>query len=163
MRSAVIALIGLVIIGAVVGGGLYWTRNSHLALQGQVLGVRSFSPEPNQTITVIDFRVTNPSTAQFVVKDVDVYLETKDGKTVDAANFADADAQRVFDFYKVLGKKYNPTLLTREKVNAGQTVDRMIAVRFDLPDQEVIGRKSVKLVISDVDNQVKSEIVEQRK
>src|SRR5512133_1585635 len=102
-----------------IGGGLFYSRNSHLELQGKVLGVRSFSPEPNQTITVIDFRITNPSTAQFVVEDVDVKLDTKDGKTVDAANFSDADAQRVFDYYKVLGKKYNPTLVTREQVNPG--------------------------------------------
>jgi hypothetical protein len=162
MRAAVIALIAVLIVGAVLAGGLYWTRFNHLELQGKVLSVRSFAPEPNQTITVIDFRATNPSKDQFVVKDVDVYLETKDGKTIDAANFAEGDAQRVFDYYKVLGKKYNQTLLTREKINPGQTVDRMIAVRFDVSDQDVTNRKAVKVVISDIDNQAKSEIVEQR-
>ena len=42
------------------------------------------------------------------------------------------------------------------------TVDRMIAVRFDVPDQDVQERKAVRLVISDIDNQAKSEIVETR-
>jgi hypothetical protein len=163
MRAAIIALIAILIVGGLVGGGLYWTRNNKLQLNGQVLGVRSFAPEPNQTITVIDFRVTNPSPDQFVVKDVDVYLDTKDGKTVDAANFGDADAQRVFDYYKVLGKKYNQTLLTREKINPGQTVDRMIAVRFDVSDQDVTNRKAVRVLISDIDGQAKSEITEARK
>src|SRR5665647_304689 len=33
------------------------------------------------TVAVIDFRVTNPSTSQFVVKDIDVSLDTREGKT----------------------------------------------------------------------------------
>ena len=163
MRAALIAVIALLIVGGIVGGGLFWTRNNRLQLNGQVLGIRSFAPEANQTIAVIDFRITNPSPDQFVVKDVDVFLDTKDGKTIDAANFADGDAQRVFDYYKALGKKYNQTLLTREKINPGQTLDRMMAVRFDASDEDLANRKAVRVVISDIDGQAKSEITEAKK
>ena len=113
----------------------------------------------DNTIAVIDFRVTNPSNGQFVVKNIDVFLDTKDGKQLDSANFAETDSKRMFDYYKVLGKKYNATLLTRDKIEPGQTVDRMIAVRFTVPDAQVGNRKDVRLVIEDLDG-LKSQVVE---
>ena len=32
--------------------------------------------------------------------------------------------------YPVLGKKYNPNLMIRQKINPGETIDRMVSVRF---------------------------------
>jgi len=146
-------------MAALVGGGLYLTRNNSLVLKGQVLKLRSVPVDNDTTIAVIDFRVTNPSTGQFVVKNLDVFLDTKDGKQVDSANFAELDSKQMFDYYKVLGKKYNATLLTRDKIEAGQTVDRMIAVRFSVPEDQVTNRKDVRLVIEDLDG-MKSQVME---
>jgi len=146
-------------MAALVGGGLYLTRNNSLVLKGQVLKLRSVPVDNDTTIAVIDFRVTNPSTGQFVVKNLDVFLDTKDGKQVDSANFAELDSKQMFDYYKVLGKKYNATLLTRDKIEAGQTVDRMIAVRFSVPEDQVTNRKDVRLVIEDLDG-MKSQVTE---
>lgn len=161
MRSSQVTagLIALVIVGALLGVGWYLTRNNHLELKGEVLKVRSTAIDNDNTIAVIDFRVTNPSNGQFVVKNIDVFLDTKDGKQLDSANFAETDSKRMFDYYKVLGKKYNATLLTRDKIEPGQTVDRMIAVRFTVPDAQVGNRKDVRLVIEDLDG-LKSQVVE---
>jgi hypothetical protein len=161
VRSSTIVagVIGLAIVGALVGGGLYLTRNNRVELKGEVLKVRSAAIDNDNTIAVIDFRVTNPFNNQFVVKNIDVFLDTKDAKQVDSAIFAETDSRRMFDYYKVLGKKYNPTLLTRDKIEPGQSVDRMIAVRFTVPDAQVGNRKDVRLVIEDLDGQ-KCEIVE---
>jgi hypothetical protein len=144
-----------------IGGGLYWTRNNHLDLKGEVLKVRSYSIDQDYTVAVIDFRVTNPSNNQFVVKDIDVTLDTREGKTLDGAVFSEIDARRLFEYYKVLGTKFNPTLIVRDKVEPGQTLDKMLAVRFTSTDADVQSRKAIHISIHDVDGAV-SEIVERR-
>jgi hypothetical protein len=68
----------------------------------------------------------------------------------------------MFDYYKVLGAKYNATLVRREKIDSGQSIDRMILVRFDASDPEVQARKALRLIIHDIDGP-KSELVEVRK
>ncbi len=159
--SLIPALIAVVIVGSMIGGVLYWTRNNHLELKGQVLKVRSYSIDQDYTVAVIDFRVTNPSTAQFVVKDIDVSLDTREGKTLDGAIFPEIDARRLFDYYKVLGTKFNATLVVKDKVEAGATVDKMLAVRFTGTDANIQSRKAIHISIHDVDGAV-SEIVELR-
>ena len=159
--TPVAALIAVLIVGVLIGGGLYWTRNNHLELKGQVLKVRSYSIDQDYTVAVIDFRVTNPSTTQFVVKDIDVTLDTREGKALDGAIFTEIDARRLFDYYKVLGTKFNPTLIAKDKVESGQTVDKMLAVRFTASDADIQNRKAIHIVIHDVDG-VTTEIQERR-
>lgn len=155
------AAIAVVIVCSMIGGGLYWTRNNHLELKGQVLKVRSYSIDRDYTVAAIDFRVTNPSASQFVVKDIEVTLDTREGKTLDGSVFPEIDARRLFDYYKVLGTKFNATLVVKDKVEAGATVDKMLAVRFTGTDANVQDRKAIHISIHDVDGAV-SEIVELR-
>ena len=98
--TLIAALIAVAIVGSMIGGGLYWTRNNRLELKGQVLKVRSYSIDQDYTVAVIDFRVTNPSTSQFVVKDIDINLDTREGKTLDGSIFSEIDARRLFDYYR---------------------------------------------------------------
>ena len=159
--SLIAALIAVAIVGSIIGGGLYWTRNNHLELKGQVLKVRSYSIDQDYTVAVIDFRVTNPSTSQFVVKDIDVTLDTREGKTLDGAVFSEIDARRLFEYYKVLGTKYNETLVIKDKVESGATLDKMLAVRFTGTDANIQNRKALHISIHDIDGPV-TEIVEIR-
>jgi hypothetical protein len=161
-NTLISGLIAVLIVGSLIGGGLFWTRHNRLELNGNVLKVRSYSIDQDYTVAVIDFRVTNPSTSQFVVKDIDVSLDTNDGKTLDGPIFSEIDARRLFDYYKVLGTKFNPTLLTKDKINSGETVDRMLAVRFTSSDAAIQDRKAIHIVVHDVDG-VQTEIVERRK
>jgi hypothetical protein len=161
-QALVAGVIALVVVGAVVGGILYSTRKNAVEVAGEVLKVRSHQIDPTNTIVAIDFRITNPSTQQFVVNEVEVFLDTKDGKSIAGDIFSEIDARRMFDYYKVLGPKHNETLVRREKINSGQSVDRMIAARVESTDAGVQDRKALRLVVHDVDGP-KSEIVEVRK
>jgi hypothetical protein len=162
-RQALVAgIIALGIASAIVGAILFSTRHNKVEVTADILKVRSHQIEPASTIVVVDFRVGNPSTQQFIVRDVEVFLDTKDGKSLAGDIFSEVDAQRMFDYYKVLGPKHNPTLIRREKINSGQSIDRMIAARVDASDTDVQQRKAVRLVIHDVDGP-KSELVEVRK
>lgn len=162
-RQALVAgAIALVIVTATVAGILYSTRRNKVQVTAEILKVRSHERDPGHTLVVLDFRVTNPSTQPFTVREVEVFLDTKDGKSLKADTFAEIDAQRMFDYYKVLGEKYNPTLVLRERLSSGQTIDRMIAVQFDTTDEVVQDRKALRMVIHEV-LAAKSEIVEVRK
>jgi hypothetical protein len=161
-QVAIVGVIALAVVGAIVGGVLFSTRHNKVEVTADILKVRSHQIDTASTIVAVDFRVNNPSTQQFVVREVEVFLDTKDGKSLPGDVFSEIDAQRMFDYFKVLGPKHNATLLRREKVNSGQSVDRMIAARFDANDATVQERKAIRLIIHDVDGP-KSEVVEMRK
>jgi hypothetical protein len=160
-QTLIAGAIAVFLVGGVVGGILFSTRKNRVELTGKVLQVRSHMIDPENTVAVIDFRISNPSTQQFVVREVEVFLDKADGAPMDGAVFAEIDAQRAFQYYPVLGKKYNATLVLRDKIEPGQSVDRMILVRFSAPDELVRGRKAIRILIKDVDGP-RSEIREQR-
>ena len=60
---------------------------------------------------------------------------------------------------RCLGKKYNPNLMIRQKINPGQTIDRMISVRFPGGEERVQKRKGLRIIVRDIDG-AKTEIVE---
>jgi hypothetical protein len=113
--------------------------------------VRTKGIDNENTIAILDFRLSNPSDVQFIVRDVVVTIDTADGKAMEGDTVAEVDAERLFQYYPVLGQKYNPTLMIRSKVNPGQTLDRMIAVRFPTSEQQVQDRKSLRIRIREVD------------
>lgn len=145
-QTIVAGLIALAAVAAVIGGILYSTRNNKVELSGSVLRVRSHAVDAENTIVFADVRVQNPSTQQFVIKDVEVYLDDTKGEII-----SETDAQRLFAYFPVLGKKDNPNLMIRQKINSGATVDRMVSVRFPGPDERVQGRKSLRIVLRDAD------------
>jgi len=66
---------------------------------------------------------------------------------------------RLFDAVPLLGQKYNPTLIAREKIASHESEDRMVAARFEVPDDRLEARKRLVLRIEEVDGAV-SEISE---
>lgn len=161
-QVVIIGVIALAIVSAVVGSILFSTRHNKVEVTADILKVRSHQFDPNSTIVVVDFRVNNPSTQQFLVRDVEIFLDTADGKSLPGDIFSDVDAQRMLEYYKVLGPKHNKTLIRRERLDSGQSVDRMIAARIDANDEAVHDRKAIRLIIHDVDGP-KSEVIEVKK
>lgn len=147
----------LIIATAVV---LFLNRGSHVVLEGSVQKVRIQSLEERSSVVVIDFRFVNPSNYPFVVRTVDVAMIDHDGNRHEGIAIADVDAQRIFQYYPLLGPKYNRSLILRDRVEAKQSLDRMISARFDLPDSAVQLRKQLIIRVEDVDGTV-SEIVEE--
>lgn len=158
-RETLVALgIGLAIALAIGAGALWINRGSHLALEGSVQKVR-FQGQDASTAVIADFRAANTSDVPFVVRDVLVIVVDANGKDVEGTTVADSDAARFLDYYKQLGPKYNDSLKVKDRISAKQSVDRMIAARFDLPEAQVQARKNLRIRIEDVDGTV-SEIFE---
>jgi hypothetical protein len=158
-NRAAIGFLALVLVGLVVGGILFSTRHNKVELSGSVLKIRTYAVSEDDTLVFADIRVTNPSTQQFVVRDVDVYLDPASGERIQGDTFTEADAKRMFEYYPVLGKKYNPNLMIRQKINPGESIDRMVSVRFPGTEESFQKRKGLRILITDVDG-AKTEIVE---
>jgi hypothetical protein len=150
---------GLVVVLIVVGVILFMQRGSHIELKGAILKVRTLALDERSSIAVIDFRFANPSNYPFVVRTVDVSVTGAAGEDHPGSAVSEVDANRLFQYYPVLGQKFNDSLLTRDKIAARTTQDRMIAVRFEIPVAQLEARKNLKIRIEDVDGPV-SELAE---
>lgn len=153
--------IALLIVVAAVSGILLSTRKNRLELNGDVLKVRSYQMDPEHTIVLVDMRVANPSTQQFVVREVEAFIEEAEGKSTPADIFAEPDIQRILAYYPVLGEKFNRGLLRQDKINPGETTDRCIAFSAPMTDERFAARMAVKFVVHDVDRK-STEIREKR-
>ena len=71
----------------------------------------------------------------------------------------EVDAKRIFEYYPILGQKYNASLITRDRIPGRTTEDRMIVARFEIPVAALDARKNLKVRIEDVDGPV-SELAE---
>lgn len=151
--------IGIAVIAIAVAGVFYVQRGAHIELKGSILKVRTQALDENSTAVVVDFRFANPSDYPFAVRSVEVTIDDNQGHTYEGTPVAEVDAKRLFEYYKFLGPKYNDSLLPRDRIPAHQSVDRMIAVRFDGPVALIDGRKNLKVKVEEVDGAV-SEISE---
>ena len=161
-HSILIGAIALALVAAAVSSILLTTRKNRVELTGEVLKVRTHQIDPEHTIVLIDARIHNPSTQQFVVREVEVFVDEKDGRKTATDIFAETDIKRVVDYYKTLGTKDNPGLLRKDKINSGTSTDRTIAVSAPMTDQRFSERKALRLIVHDVDGK-QTEIVETRK
>ena len=145
-QGIIAGAIAIVAVAAIVS-----TRKNHLELKGEILKVRSHQLDTEHTLALIDVRLQNPSTQQFLVKEVEVYVTDPRGKQVQAELFSEPDSQRFVDYYPVLGKKYNQGLIQRDKINPAQTVDRTVSVSAPLPDAQFELRKNIRIRVHDAD------------
>jgi hypothetical protein len=146
--------IGIAVIAVAVGGIFYMQRGAHLTLPGKVLKVRTAPLDDNSSAAVVDFRVTNPSDYNFMTKSVTLVLEEPNGNQIEGQTASEMDAERLISGIPLLGQKYNDSLKERDKVPAHDTVDRMVAARFEVPESKLTGRKRFIVRIQEVDGMV---------
>jgi len=152
--NPVALVVGLLVVAAGVGSVLYMLRGEHIDLKGSVLKVRTQAMDEKSSVAIIDFRFVNPADYPFVVKEVIVSIEDKDGKTWEGQPVSELDARRLFEYYPQLGQKFNESLMMRDKIMGRQSMDRMIATRFEVPEATVESRKKLTIRIVDVDGPV---------
>lgn len=154
-KNFLIALgIGVACIAIAVAGILYMQRGAHLELPGKFLKVRTAPLDEQSSVAVIDFRIGNPSDYPAVVRTVTVFAEQKDGSRLEGKTISDVDARRVFDGLPLLGQKYNASLVMRDRIPAHATWDRMIAARFEIPDEQLQKRNRLLISIEEIDGKV---------
>jgi len=159
LRLLGFVLVGLALVGAAVAWVYYAQRGAHLVLQGSVSKVRTVATDENGSVAIVDFRFVNVADYRWVIRKVDVSVTDARGRTVPGSTVSEVDAARLFEYFPLLGQKYNDSLIARARLEPHQTIDRMIAARFDIPEAELQTRKNLRIRIEDVDGAV-SEITE---
>ncbi len=143
--------IGVIVIGLGIFLVLSSTKGSHLVLNGKILKIRTGALSEDDSIAVMDFRLENPSNVAFVVRQVEVTLEKKDGTMADGLVIAKGDLKQLFKYNRFLGDQYNDSLTIKDEIAPHTTVDRMVAARFEVKSQELEAGKAIHLSIQDMD------------
>ncbi len=158
-RLLIYVLVGVAVVAAVVAWMFYIQRGAHMELKGVILKVRTLATDEHSSVALIDFRVTNVADYVWMVRSVDVSVVDGQGYLVEGSTISDVDAARLFEYYPLLGQKYNQSLTPRTRIQPHQTIDRMIGVRFEIPEAQVKARGNLTIRVVEVDGGV-SEIVE---
>jgi hypothetical protein len=143
--------IGVVAVGVAVFLAVSGNEGSHLHLQGKILKVRTGALGDGNSIAVLDFRVENPSDIPFVVGNVEVSLEKKNGEMVDGVTTSKSDLKQLFEYNRFLGDRYNDGLGLKDTIAPHSMVDRMVAAHFEVSNQTLDAAKAVHLSLHDVD------------
>ncbi|HVY92414.1 MAG TPA: hypothetical protein VHA14_06695 [Bryobacteraceae bacterium] len=142
--AAVLVIIGL------VWGGFIFTKGNHLAPDGFISNVRAQQLSPDMVMIVIDFGIVNDSDVQMVVRRIDPFITTADGKEIHGVPYSASDMEKVPKFYPALGPMIHPDLRLRGTIDPHKTSNFMIGAGFDATPEVVQNRKKLTLEIEDV-------------
>jgi hypothetical protein len=142
--------IGLVVVLVAAVAIYYSNKGAHLELLGSILKVRTLPIEDNSSAAIIDFRFRNPSDYMFKVESVQVTMTDAKGNAIDGSVISDVDSNSLFAYYPALGQKFNPSLIPRTKIQGRETMDRMLAVRFEVPEKVIQQRKGLRIHVVEV-------------
>jgi hypothetical protein len=142
--------ITLVVIAIVVWRLAEATKGNHLAPITKVGKLRIQKVDENESIVVLDFSVNNDSDRKLVVRTVEAQLDSPDGSSTDGNVVAAADLANIFKNYPEMGEQYNPPFKAWDEVKPHERLDRMIGVRFDVPDDKLTRRKDIDLRLEDL-------------
>ncbi len=143
--------IGVVVVAVAVFLAVSGNEGAHLQLKGKILKVRTGELGEGNSIAVLDFRVENPSDVPFVVGNVEVSLEKKNGEMLDGVTTSKSDLKQLFQYNRFLGDQYNDGLGMRDTIAPHSMVDRMVAAHFEVSSQALDSAKAVHLTLHDVD------------
>jgi hypothetical protein len=142
------AAVFLILLG--IWFGFIQTKGNHLAPTGWISNVRTQALADDLTLMVIDFGLLNDSDQQMVAGTIDPYITTPGGNNIHGTMFSGGDLAKTFAFYPKLGPAINPPLLLRGTIDGHKTVNRMVAVEFDVPLRVVDSRRAMGLRIADI-------------
>jgi hypothetical protein len=142
--------IAIAVIGLLVWQGFISTKGNHLEPKGQIGKVRAQKVDDNEMIAIIDFKLKNDADIAMVVRNVEASIDMADGSSVNGSVIAGTDLANFFRNYPSIGEQFNPPLKARDTVAGHQTVDRMVGVRFDVPEETMDKRKDIVLRIEDI-------------
>jgi hypothetical protein len=139
----------LVVIALLVWRGFVVTKGNHLDPVGKIGKIREQKVDDNEVVVVLDFNLKNDSDINMTVHSIEASIDAADGSVINGNTVAVADLFNVFRNYPELGEQYNPPLKARDQLKAHDSIDRMVALRFEAPEEAVLKRKDIVLRIED--------------
>jgi hypothetical protein len=146
--------LAVVIVLAIIAGFFWVQRGAHLELRGEVLKVRTAPLDENHSAAVVDFRFQNLADFEYNVHQVTVIIQDKAGMNIEGMTISDLDATHLFQAIPLLGEKYNPSLIVRNRIAPHAKDDRMIASSFAIPEDQLDMRRGITVRIEEADGVV---------
>jgi hypothetical protein len=143
-----------VIVAILLAIVLWFNRGAQVRLEARILKTRLIPTDDNACFAVLEARVKNPSNVTFVVKDVHFKVLLADGTTLDGDQVAQMDLDRVLDFLKIHGPRYNPVLKPRDSFTGSSQTNRTIVASFPRSASEIGRRKGFIIDVDDLDGAV---------
>ncbi len=141
--------VGLVVAGIAVGLIYYTHVGSHVALKGEMIKIRIGEIDQQNSAAVIDFRVENISDVTFPVNQIIVTAEHPAGEKTEGEPISRSDIKQLLQYNRLFGQQYNPGIAAGDKIGPREKMDRTIAVRFDIPLEQLNKAKQLRLYIQD--------------
>lgn len=150
------AFFGVGLVAVAAWAAMVWFGNvgSHLVLKGTILKVRTVDASDGGSFAVVDIRLKNPTNVLFVISDIELTVDPASGDAPKNYLISKSDLDAIFQVHPLLGPKFNDGLMVRDKIAPGQTLDGMIAAKFEIPVSQLDRRKSIHLHIEDLDGTV---------
>lgn len=133
---------------------LWSNRSSQVRLEGKILKTRLIPTDDAACLAVVEARIDNPAKVLFVVRDVHFKVLLADGTVLDGDPVAQMDLDRVLDFLKIHGPRYNPVLKARDSFKGASQSDRTIVASFPRAVSAIERRKGFIIEVDDVDGPV---------
>ena len=146
--------IAFLIVAVLLALVLWGNRGSQVRLEAKILKTRLIPTDDAACLAVLEARVNNPANVKFVVKDVRFRVVLADGTSLDGDQVAQMDLDRVLDYLKIHGPRYNPVLKPKDSFNGNSTVDRTIVASFPRAAADIEKRKGFVIEVDDVDGAV---------
>jgi hypothetical protein len=146
--------IGLLAV-ALAAGIFYWSSlGSQVRLDGKIVKVRTLSTGDASSLMILEVRLNNPARTPFMIQDVQIEVAPLSGAPMIGMPTNQADLDRVLDYYKTAGPRFNTVLKTRDRIPGGAAGDWTVAAGFDLPESAIMNRRSLVVRFIDVDGPV---------
>jgi hypothetical protein len=143
--------IGLLIATVIVLFFYTSTKDMALAVNGEVLKVRTVELSPKNTFVMADFRIRNTSSVPFALREATIFVTFADGKEQEGHTVSRPDIDNIFKYTPLAGPQYNKVLAMSDRVAGGVSIDRMAGAMFTYDEKDLVTRKSMRLHLIDMD------------
>lgn len=150
-RLLIPLLLGLLAAGAVAAFFFLSNRPSQVRLEARILKVRTISTDDKASVVVAEVRMKNPSGYPFMLRAAHVKCVTAEGKEIDGENVSEMDLDRLLNYFKTVGPRYNPTFKLRDRIPAGAEIDRTVAASLPIAVSELNQRRNLIIQLEETD------------
>ena len=145
--------IAIALVALALGFGYFASSDARLQLTGEILKIRTLELTPDSTLVMLDFRVRNESNVTFQLREAQIFWTPEKGEEAEALTVARPDLDRILQYSKLAGPKYNEVLVMKEKIGGKAMIDRMSAATVPVGEADFEKRKALKLRLTDLDGQ----------
>ena len=154
MKFYQFALSGLA--GALALTGLFYflAYDQAARIDGTITNVRTLAMDQHASVAIVDFEGANGSDILFVVDDREIIVVDENGFRHEGSTISARDLEGLFQYFTLLGEMKNEPFLSSTKLEPGDTVEGVVAARFEISKDQIDARRELILRLSDVDGGV---------